>query len=81
MTSMNSGFLRQGLNSALPKNPRKVNNPFGTTLYQQRLSWTFWSNFLNGVSSLRKKSAKNVVQNAVQTKKLINDDDNDDDDW
>ena len=30
---MNSGSLFQGLNSALPKNPRKVNNPFGTASY------------------------------------------------
>ena len=30
-SSMNSGSLFQGLNSALPENPRKVNKPFGTT--------------------------------------------------
>ena len=30
---MNSGSRFQGLNSALPKNPRKANNPFGTTPY------------------------------------------------
>ena len=31
MSSLNSGNIFQGLKSALPKNPRKVNNPFGTT--------------------------------------------------
>ena len=30
-SSMNFGSLFQGLNSGMPKNPRKVNNTFGTT--------------------------------------------------
>ena len=34
-SSMTSGSLSQGLTSALPKYPRKVNNPFGTTPYKE----------------------------------------------
>ena len=39
---MNSGSLFQGLNSALPKSPKKVNNPFETNPYRWTCLRTFY---------------------------------------